>query len=103
MLSIILGSLIGILYGLFFVTQQRRALSLDRTSFAHHLAKSVLFSLARLIILAIAMVYILHSSSINLILLLLSFLTSFFIISYFVKLQHVRRKSSEEKGHSKAE
>ncbi len=80
MLSLILGLSIGTVYGLFFITQQRRALSLERTSFAHHLMKSVIFSVARLTILAVAMVYILHSSSINPILVLISCVLAFWFV-----------------------
>jgi hypothetical protein len=76
-ISIALGLLIGTLYGLFFVTQQRRALSFDHTTFTRHLSTSVMLSSLRLIILSLSVLYILHSSVINLILVLTSFVLAF--------------------------
>jgi len=80
MLSIALGLLIGTLYGLFFVIQQRRALVFNRSTFTNHLIISVLFSFIRFALFALCMVYILHSSSINLILVLISFILAFWYI-----------------------
>lgn len=88
MISIALGLLIGIIYGLFFVTQQRRAFSLDQPTFTRHLITSLLLSTLRFTILAFCMVYILHSPSINPILILLSAPLAFW---YIVRNKKVRK------------
>lgn len=80
MISIPLGLLIGIIYGLFFVTQQRRAFSFNQTTFTRHLATSLLLSMFRFTILAFCIVYILHSPTINPILILLSSTLAFWYI-----------------------
>jgi hypothetical protein len=81
MISIALGSLIGILYGLSFVNQQKRALSIKHTTFTRHLISAIVLSSARCTIFALCIVYILHSPSINPILILLSFaLTLWYIV-----------------------
>jgi len=80
MFSIILGLSLGTLYGLFFVLQQRRALSLDRASFAQHMIKAIFFSMMRFTLCALGVIYVLHSSSINLILVIISFLAPLIIL-----------------------
>ena len=79
-ISIMLGLLIGTLYGLFFVMQQGRALSLNQATFIRHLTQSISLSCIRFIILAMCVLYILHSSAIDLILILISFTTAFWYI-----------------------
>ncbi|HSC24741.1 MAG TPA: hypothetical protein VLB80_00790 [Candidatus Babeliales bacterium] len=80
MISIILGLIIGTVYGLFFVAQQRRALSLGHVSLLYYLFSSLLFSCIRCIIFAFCIIYVLRSSSIDLILVLISFSLAFWYI-----------------------
>ena len=75
--SLILGSFIGFLYGLFFVIQQRRVFFNGKKT----LFTTLLFSNLRLIFFALSVFYILHLPSINLILVLISFiLTTWYYI-----------------------
>jgi uncharacterized membrane protein len=96
MISIALGLLIGTLYGLFFVTQQRRALSFDPTNFTRHLITSIMLSSLRLLILSLCILYILHSSIINLILVLISFILAF---GYIVNTKLKQRNCSYVSTH----
>lgn len=80
--SLIIGSLLGFFYGLVFALQQRRVFSL-----AHLGQKTIfttfLFSGVRLTIFALSVFYVLHSPSINLILVILSFMvTAWYCILY---------------------
>ncbi|HZW60696.1 MAG TPA: hypothetical protein VFF04_00560 [Candidatus Babeliales bacterium] len=77
-LSIITGIISGIIYGLFFLLQRRRVFSLDATSYRFH-ALNVIFSATRILLLAVVWYYLLLSPSINLILLVTSFLGVFWL------------------------
>lgn len=74
--SLLIGCLLGLVYGLFFVIQQRRVF-LDSTLINHKVALlTILLSTTRLAFFGISLFYILHLRSINLILMLLSFFTT---------------------------
>jgi hypothetical protein len=75
-LSLIIGCSIGLVYGLSFALQQRRVF-LDHTTSPKSSILIALFLLSfRLIFFALTLLYILHLPSINLILILMSFIVT---------------------------
>lgn len=79
--SLIIGSLIGCVYGLFFVLQQKRAFSskqLQKNS--KQFIAALLLTVTRFVLLGGCLYYLLHSPSINFILILLSCMVTFWFI-----------------------
>lgn len=80
--SLAFGIALGFVYGLFFVLQQKRAFS--SSIIVHNRYKFIIATLfffsMRIMIFIVSLFYILHSSSINLILVLMSFVITVLIV-----------------------
>ncbi len=77
--SILLGSVIGYIYWLLFVTQQRRAFFPGEQN-QKRFAISIFLAITRVAMLGGCMFYLLRSPSINLILVLISCMLTFWFI-----------------------
>jgi hypothetical protein len=82
--SILLGSLIGLIYGLFFLTEKRRAFftSTHPSILASSKIKRILFACARIFLFASILVYVLRSLQIQFILVLIFFFITFWLVIF---------------------
>jgi len=83
LLSLTIGTFLGLIHGLLFVAQQKRALfyASPISMKKDMIAMSLFFSCIRLAFFSVSFFYILHYGSINLILVLISFMvTAWFYI-----------------------
>ncbi|HSW73636.1 MAG TPA: hypothetical protein VLG71_00610 [Candidatus Limnocylindria bacterium] len=78
--SLIAGIISGLLYGLFFVIQRKRALALTATTLSKIMIITTLLSALRIVILCGAWYLLLLSTPINFIILGTSFLGAFWLI-----------------------
>lgn len=79
-LSLIVGFLIGLFYGYSFVLQQRSIFFLQSTSYTSSKIIVILLFLSRVCLIGLCSLFILRSSIINSILVILTFVTAFWLI-----------------------
>jgi hypothetical protein len=84
--SIVFGFLAGLIHGLFFFLQRRRVLSVPFKK-SHVVGQSALFTLARLVLFAVFLGFLLRYTEINLILFMVSFFGAFWLIILNTKAQ----------------
>lgn len=83
-ISAFVGLILGFIYGLFFLFGMRRVLLLENTTSDPHLKKTSLISfvsaISRITILAVIAWLLLRIPSINFVMVLLSFLVTFWLV-----------------------
>ena len=82
-LSLILGSCAGLIYGLFFFHQRRRVLLSNKQR--QPLRTAIAYGIARLITIALLWFIVLHYPTLNPILVLVSFLITFWLVVFLSK------------------
>ncbi len=79
-ISLLIGSLIGLIYALSFVIQQKKVFLANTNNTKHTFSIYSFYGILRLIVLGLCFYYILQTEAINFILMILSCLITFWLI-----------------------